>query len=323
MKKIITSFLFFGAALVCSLSLTHAQVSATIELYPKNPEPKSDVTLTFKSYSFDANTASLVWTVNGKKVLEGEGETKLIVRTGEVGDAITVTVRASTQGGFTTAQSITVTPASVMIMYESPKSYVPLLYEGKSLPGEGALIRVSAFPSIGDSGGITPPSKLSYTWYINDTLFKDVSGAGKQSALIRLDYLQSKNTIKVIVRSPSGASAEKTITIYPHAVMPLLYTFDSVLGVNYTKLIDKRFETVNEFIVSLEPFYVSDEETKRASFVWYLDGFPSTPLGGRILALQPKENSYGTKMLSIDVYGTDKRLQKASIKTELIFDTRK
>ncbi len=323
MKKIILSILFFGATLTCSFSLAYAQFDETIELYPKNPEPKSDVTLTFKSYSFDANTASLVWTVNGKKVLEGEGETKLIIRTGDVGDTTTVMVRASTVSGFNIAQSITITPASVMMMYESPKSYVPLLYEGRSLPGEGALVRVTAFPSIGDSGALVSPSRLSYTWYINDQLFKAVSGAGKQSALIRLDYLQSKNDIKVIVRSPGGASAEKTITIYPHAVMPLLYTFDSVLGVDYTKLIDKRFETVKEFIISLEPFYVSDEESKRASFVWYLDGFPSTPLGGRILALQPKENSYGTKMLTIDVYGTDKRLQKASTKTELIFDTRK
>lgn len=312
-----------GLLLISSLSLASAQVSATIELNPKNPEPKSTVTLTFKSYSFDPNTAFISWLVNGKKVLEGEGETALTVQTGEVGSALSVTVRATTKTGFDVAQTIKISPASVTLIYESPRSYTPLLYEGRSLPAEGGLMRVTALPSLSDQGQAVDPSKLSYSWYINDILFKTASGAGKQSALIRLDYLQSKNNIKVVVRSPLGNTAEKTITIYPHAILPLLYPYDSVMGVDYTKLIDKRFETVKEFTLSLEPFYVSDNDPKAASYVWYLDGFPSTPLGGRILALQPKENSYGTKMLSIDVYGADKRLQKASTKVELIFDTRK
>jgi hypothetical protein len=150
-----------------------------------------------------------------------------------------------------------------------------------------------------------------------------VSGLGKQAALIRLDYLQTKNVIKAIVRSPYGNSAEKTITVYPHAVMPLLYTYDTILGPNFTSLIGLRFEAIKDFTLSLEPFYVSDDFTKPASYVWYLDGLPSTPLGGRILALHPKENSYGSKMLSIDVFGSDRRLQKGTTKVELIFDTRK
>jgi hypothetical protein len=254
---------------------------------------------------------------------EGQGKTTLTLPTGEVGETSSVVVNVSTPTGFDVTQSIEVSPASVALLYESPKSYVPLLYTGRSLPGEGALISVTALPSIGDEGQLVDPSKLSYSWYINDSLYKAGSGLGKQSTFVRLDYLLNKNTVKVVVRSPYGNQAEKKITVYTHPVMPLLYTYDSVFGVDFTKLIDKRFEAVKDFTISLEPFYVSDEEKKPASYVWYLDGLPTTPLGGRILAFQPKENSYGAKILSIDVFGTDKRLQKANTRAELIFDTRK
>lgn len=323
MKKIILFCILVGSIAVGTLSFSFAQVAATIKLNPKNPEPKSTVTLTFTTFSFDANTAMFTWRVNGTTVLEGQGRTSLTLKTGNVGDASSVVVNVKTEDGYNVSQSIEVTPASVLLLYESPKSYVPLLYEGRSLPGEGALISVTALPSIADRGQLVDPMRLSYSWYINDTLFKAASGLGKQSALIRLDYLQNTNKIKVVVRSPYGNSAEKTISVYSHAVMPVLYTYDNVLGVDFTRAIEKRFETVKDFTLSLQPFYVSDEEKKRASYVWYLDGLPTTPLDGRLLSLQPKENTYGTKMLSIDVFGTDKRLQKANIKTELIFDTRK
>lgn len=321
MKKII--FSIFLLVQFFAGSFAFAQISATITLLPKNPNPNSFVTLSFDSYSFDANTAMVTWTVDGKQVLSGQGERKLQLKTGNIGETLLVSVTASTADGYSVSQSITVAPASVILMYEAPKSYVPLLYEGRALPGEGALVKVTALPLLGDVGQMVPPSKLSYTWYVNDTVFTSASGLGKRSTYIRLDYLQNVNTVKVVVRSPYGNTAEKTISIYSHDVMPLIYTYDNILGVDFTKVVERRFEAVKDFTLSLEPFYVSDEYKKPSSFDWYLDGLPSTPLGGRLLSLHPKEDSYGSKMLSINVYGADKRLQKAEVKTELIFDTRK
>ena len=105
--------------------------------------------------------------------------------------------------------------------------------------------------------------------------------------------------------------------------MPLIYTYDPILGTNFTTLATRRFEAVKDFTLALEPFYVSDKEGKGPTYTWYLDGSPSTPLGGLVLGMSPKENSYGSKMLSIVVEGNDRRLQKVETKLELIFDTRK
>ncbi len=325
MKKItlIISIMFGILAGTCSYVSAQSQVSASIKLFPKNPEPLSTVSLTLTSYSFDVNTAVITWKSQGKVLLEGQGAKTLDVRTGRVGESYPITVIAQTIDGSSIEQTLTISPSSVMLLYEAPRSYVPLLYEGRSLPSEGAIVRLTALPSISDEGDIVPPSSLSYTWYVDNEAVRAASGLGKQSANLRLDYLQNKTTFKVIVRSPYGNIGEKSVTIYPHAVMPLLYTYDSLFGVNFNNLIQKRFETINDFIISLQPFYVSDEENRPASFVWYLDGLPATPLGGRVLAMRPKENSYGSKMLSIDVFGADRRIQSATTKTEILFDTRK
>lgn len=321
------SLIKLGTTLVLSQLLfvlqVHADLSGTLKLNPENPEPNSAVSITLESYSFDVDTALITWSIGGKTVLEGEGKDTLSVKTGNVGETIPIMVTARTANGSEITQRISVTPSSVLLLYESPKSYVPKFYEGRSLPSDGGLIHVTAFPALSDNGVMVPPSSLAYSWYVNDVIFKSASGVGKQSATIRLDYLRSVNTIKVVVRTPLGTVSTKKIAISPHTIMPLLYTYDPVLGSDFTRLVEKRYEAVKDFTLSLEPFYLSLEGPKESTFRWYMDGLPTTPLGGRILALHPKENSYGTKLLSIEIAGPDKRIQKASTKVELIFDTRR
>ena len=322
MRKLITltSFLFLQ---FFSFSCVYADLTAKITLSPQNPLPKSSVSLTLESYSFNVDTAIITWKVNGAVVARGEGEKTISVKTGGVGEGVRVNVTAENADGSSIEQTININPSSVVLLFEAPKSYVPPLYEGRSLPSDGALVRVTALPQISDNGSPVPPSMLSYSWYLNDSIIPGVSGRGKQSASIRLDYMENKNEIKVLARSPLGNTGTKTITVLPHALMPLLYVYDPVLGSDFNKAVERRFEATKDFTLSLEPFYVSQKEQKNPVFSWFLDGLPTTPLGGRILALHPQENSYGSKMLTIKVTGPDKRIQKTETGLELIFDTRK
>ncbi len=323
MKKIILIVISVFVATSMSMSLASADESASIRLDPPNPEPRSVVTLTLESYSFNVNTAMITWKIGEKTVLEGEGEKKLTVKTGDVGDSTQVKAVAKTVDGSSIEQNITLTPSSVTLLYEAPKSYVPLLYEGRSLPGNGALVRITALPSMSDGGKVVAPSALSYSWYVGGKVLARSSGVNKQSLTINMDYLSNKTEVRVLVHSPYGNTSEKSITIYPHAIMPLLYTYDTILGPDFHMAIEKRFEAVKEFTLALEPFYVSDDVRKPATFVWYLDGYPTTPLGGRLLTMHPKEDSYGSRMLTINAFGSDKMLQKGQTQVELIFDTRK
>lgn len=299
------------------------EMDGALTFDPPNPVPKSTVNISLSSYSFNTGIAFFTWQINGVTVLQGAGANVLTVKMGEVGTVSTVFVRAELADGSFITKSVTLSPSSVLLLYEAPKSYVPVLYEGRSLPSDGATVRVTAIPQMSDGGTMLNPSTLSYSWYIDGELLSNYSGYGKQAADIPLDYLRDSDDIKVVVYSPRGGTATKTINIRPHSVMPLLYTYDQLFGTNLNNLIGKRFEITRDFAVSLEPFYVSSKETREPVYTWFLNGLPSTPLGGRVLSLHPKENSYGSQTLTVKVEGPAKVIQTAETTTELIFDTRK
>ena len=323
LKKLFQTILIISCVWLPSISF--AADEASIELSPRNPKPYTPVQATLVSYIFNVNTALITWTVDGKEVLKGVGEKKLKIQTSSVGTKIPVHVTAVTADNMATEIDFVITPESVSILYETPESYTPLFYEGHSLPGEGSLVKFVAIPNISEDGARLNPSSLSYSWYINNELVDNASGIGKQSAMLPLDILSTFTTIKVMVFGPKGATAEHSVDVYPHAVMPLTYSYDEILGVNYTKELGKRFETTKDFIIALEPFYLSTngQVGGQSSYSWTLDGLPITPLGGKILSMKPKENSYGSRFLSIEVSNKKRPLQKTSTRIGLIFDTRK
>lgn len=326
MKKISLFFFAIFVFQTITTSFVYAEDLASLSLNPENPIPKSTVSVKLESYYFDVNTARITWKINKKIVLSGIGEKSLTVKTGSVGEGQLVTVIAENEAGVFVEQEVAIVPSSVSILYEAPKSYVPHFYEGRSLPADGALVKVTAFPQISDGEGQLPPSSFGYTWYVNDSVIESASGYGKQSANIYINYLRNQTDVTVLVRSPKGNTATKSITIRPHLPMPLLYLHDPVFGTNFTKFIEKRFETTEDFTISLEPFYLSERDKgddEDPKYLWLVGSYPSTPVGGKVLAFHLKEEDYGTKILDISITGPNKLLQTARTSAEIIFDTRK
>lgn len=326
--KIKKNYKLFGVCTTlffCFTSFSFADADATLILNPKSPTPNSTVTITLESYIFDVDTALITWTSGGKILLKGMGVKNLTLPTGASGHQTPVHVKAVTADNSTTDIDITIVPTSVDILYETPESYTPLFYEGKSLPSEGAAVAFTAIPNISENGAIVPSSSLAYSWYVNDQFMSDYSGMSRSSATFNLDFFNSFTRVKVVARTPRGTNAEKYIDVYPHVILPLLYTYDDILGVNYTSLLTKRFETTKDFTLALEPFYLSSKGSleKTTTYSWALDGLPVTPLDGRLLAMKPKENSYGSRILSISLSNEMRRLQEASTELYLVFDTRK
>lgn len=322
MKKIILlTISIFLSSFYIGFSATG---EVAIVLTPKNPASYTPVTATLTSYLFNVNTAFITWTVDGREVVRGLGEKKITIKTNGVGEEINVKAVAVTANNETYVTEMNISPQSVDILYEAPESYVPPFYEGRSLPGEGALVNFVAMPTISEGGAVISPSSLSYFWYVSGEFVDDISGIGKQSAPIYLDFLRPYTTVRVVVNGPRGTTAEKSIDVYPHQVLPLLYTYDSLLGPKYNSLLNKRFETTKNFVISLEPFFLSTKNglADTVSYEWMLDGLPITPIGGTLLSMHPKESSYGSKTLSITVSNSKRRLQKTTTNLELIFDTR-
>lgn len=310
--------------LVFTPLVVSAQVSANLNLTPKSPAPYENVTLTLGSYSFDVNTAMITWKVSGKTTLSGMGKKSLTLSLGGVGQEVPVTVQATTADGTSVTQSITVSPQSVDLLYEGVESYVPPFYEGRSLAAEGAMVRVVALPTMAERGEKVPASGLSYSWYVNDSFVDNVSGFGRSNVKLALDSLSDSTKVRVLVRTPLGNTAEKELTIYPHAVLPFLYKYDELLGTDFSRNLLKRLELSSDITLSLEPFFLSTRRMEStAKYEWFIDGLPVTPQEKTVLSLRPKENSYGSRYLTVALEQTKRMAQKAETTLQVIFDTRK
>lgn len=322
--KLIRTLITIAVTLCMSFVFAYADDEATLVLEPEHPEPNSSVTITLESFAFDVDVSEISWKINGAPVLSGIGEKKLMITTGGIGSNTLVEMSAKSANGYSITQRINITPASVVVMYEAPNNYVPLLYQGRSLPSVGAKIRVTAFPQISEAGRILPASSLAYYWYVNDSAVSGASGYNKQSATLDLDYLTTTNEIKVIIKTPLGNQAEKTITITPHNIMPLVYESDEILGTLFTKLIEKRYEAIKDFSISLEPFYITKQKGKDLpQYTWTLDDTIITPADGRTMVFSPKKNTFGSQLLTISAIGPELWADKAENVIEFIFDTRK
>jgi hypothetical protein len=304
---------------------SYAASDIEITLSPKNAAPYQEVTITLSSYAFDPNLAMITWKSGTRTILSGLGAKKLSVTMGAGGQTIPISYTATLANGSTYSGSLSLSPQSVDLLYESKESYVPPFYEGRVLPGEGAMVRVSAIPAINEGASRVSPSALSYHWYANGEYLEGASGTGKSVATIGLDYLSNSTDVRVLVRSPLGSTAEKTITIPPHEVMPLLYPYDELLGTKLSSSFFRRMELAGDITLSLEPYYLSTNNNLEAfsTYDWYLDGLPITPLEKTLVSFRPKADSSGIKTLTIVVENTKRRLQRAQISLEILFDTRK
>lgn len=314
----------FALSIFCAALYAHAQVDADITVFPKNPEPFQEVSLMLVSYTFDVNLAKITWKSKNTTLLSGVGAKQLKIQTGGVGTENTITYLAESAQGDVITGSITISPQFVDLMYESPESHVPPFYEGRSLPSEGAKIKVITLPSISDKGKLVPVSNLSFSWYINGEFYQTTSGAAGSFASIPLDYLTTGTDIKVIARSPLGNTAEKTVTVYPSKPSPVFYAYDDILGADYSHAYAGRIELSKDITLLLEPYYLSSRGTleKTALYSWFVDGLPVTPQEKDMLTLRPKPGVFGSRTLAVVVENTKRILQKAELNAEIIFDTR-
>ncbi len=320
----IVTRLMFCFAFICIPTYAQAALDVSVSVNPTNPTPYQEATITLTSSSFDVNGAVITWKNAGTTLLSGLGAKKLTVTAGASGQEIPISYTAVTVNGGSVSGSLVVSSQSVELLYESKESFVPPFYQGRSLPSEGATVRVTALPSLSEGGARIQASSLAYSWYLNGEFLESASGVGRSVATIALDYLSDTNEVRVVVRSPRGSTAEKRVSISPHAVMPLFYSYNEVLGTNLTKTFWRRLETSKDITLSLIPFYFStkNEFESTASYSWYLDGLPVTPMEKTLLSLRPKENSVGIRTLSVVVESTRRKLQKATNEIEIIFDTR-
>lgn len=319
MKSCIATLLLF-----LSVGFSLAQSQATLTTDVDSIEPNKVIKVTLASYSFNVDTTDISWFINGKPYTSGLGLASINVPVGDIGTVVTVAAQFVTPEKETLRSQVTLSPQSVDLVWEAQESYTPPFYEGKALPGEGAMISLTAIPNMSVQGVQASPENIAYAWFVNGEALLNTGGIGQRSVKIPLETLTNETEIKVKAQTTGGALAIKTIIISPHDILPTMYAYDPILGVDRSQALIRRFETTKEFTLSFEPYYFSmntPQLSKDSSIVWLLNGLPISP-EGRTLSLKPQKDSYGSKSLSVSIESAKRFLQKGKVDLDLVFDTR-
>lgn len=173
--------------------------------------------------------------------------------------------------------------STVTLDWETLNSYTPPFYEGKPLAGESGDVKVVANVSIQTPAGTFDPSKLYYSWFINDQRSHTYSGTGSNVLFMELDPLVTGNTVELQVYTSGRLEqllADKTITIYPRDVKAIMYQDLDNPILTYANAINKHFQEYtlpkSALKIIAEPFYFSvDNSTDpKLTYTWSVNGIP-------------------------------------------------
>ncbi len=309
-------YLFFPASLFADTNMT-----GQIDYIPANPKPFDKVTMTLKSFSFEADASTISWYINKTLIKKGQGEKTLTLPLGEANKPFFVGVHVITPSGEVFQTSTQISPHFTPLLTEALEGYTPPFYEGRALHGEGAKVRVVAYPIVSEDDIIINKKDLIYKWQVNTIPFVQASGLGKNSFVVRQDELEEENTVVVDVTSQTGGSIlqEKT-SVKPYELSPLFYLYDPLFGID----LSKAFESVVSVTKPIKLFYSPYNfaySKQYTYFNWSLNGLPISTDTDFLVSLIPTPNSKGSNTLNLTASSDKKQLQSLDSSISVDFNT--
>src|SRR3989344_3451635 len=204
---LLIALFIFGNSAYAQLDEAYKSEDILLSLSPAYPGPHEQIRVSAQTYSFDVNTVSLSWYVNGKLVKSGKGITEVTVTTGAIGTPTVIKVTANPPTTTSYEKTLTIWPSNFDVIWHT-NTYTPVGYRGKALPVRGSVVTLTAFPSFAGENGYYNPKTLLYEWRIDNILQKNQSGMGKNS--LSLPITKSKNVPPQV--SVRVYNEDKTIT---------------------------------------------------------------------------------------------------------------
>ncbi|MDP3958075.1 MAG: hypothetical protein Q8Q36_01260 [bacterium] len=275
------SFRLLAAALFLSMALPYALFAQTsfengfsVNVRPALPAPYEKVSLSLVSYSVNLDTATITWSVNGKRELSGKGATSFSFTAGKTGEAARVAVTVAPAGGGTVSRSVTVVPGNVDLVWEAVNSYAPPFYRGKTLPSSESSIRVVALPDMRSGSAALKAENLVYRWKRNQKTELSSSGYGRNSLAFKGGFEDDIERVEVTATTEDGTiAADGAVSIGIGAPLVLFYENRPLEGIHYEETLPARFTLGNEEMrVVAEPYFFSSREKSALPFEWWVNG---------------------------------------------------
>lgn len=267
-----------------------------VTVSPANPLPYTSVDITPLSGMVPLANATVRITVDKKVVYEGSAQTtKLPVGGAGVPMTATVTVLSN---GKTYTKTVTVRPQDVSLVLE-PLASAPALYAGKpQIPFDGT-VRVVAVAALRDAKGtLLDPSKLAYSWIVDDVRIAASSGIGKDATYVASPLPYRSRTVGVTVQSQDGTlvgSANATLTAQNPVVR--IYENDPLAGIRFDQALSGTVGIASAEKTLYAAPYSFSLKNGAPSLRWFLNG--SSAQSGNTITLRPTGNGAGNASLSV------------------------
>lgn len=308
------SFFLFALPLAASAQFGVGGADAlTLTITPERPGAYARVEAELESFSVDLSRSFIRWSVNGKVIAEGEGETAASFETGAFGEATRLTVAVLTFEGQRLSKTLTLRPAEVTLLWQV-QSYTPPFYKGKALfplQGLGAVVAVPSFPD--GEGGFMDPKELIYSWSEGGNPTTDGSGPGKDvfAVLGRIPIRPLEIAVDVATRDGTqNGRAELTIEAIPPVVR--LYEEHPLYGIRLSRALSGTIDLTGEEIrVLAVPYYVEARRRNGSalSYNWSLNGGSLLSERGSTVTLRRVSGEAGRSELALQVTHGEKLFQ--------------
>lgn len=305
---VITGFLVGHTSLAQGIPAVSGDIQISIN--PKFPGPREAIRAEAISYSFDAQTASFSWYVNGKSAGSGKGLASISTVTGGVGSATTIEVTAESRDGKEFSKTLTIYPADVDLLW-SANTFTPPGYNGKALPTQESTVKIIAMPSIAIGGSMVSPANLLYEWWLDGKKLASNSGLGRSTLLVYLAGNSNvEHTVKLQVSDQDKKSVrEKTLTIAVYDPKIAFYELDPLRGPLYNHNIREfSFTAGNEIRMLAVPYFFSSPTAM--SYSWSVDNkkLPAAAAEPNTLRYRTQAGSFADQRVSLEVHSGSRRV---------------
>ena len=298
-----------------------SNMTGQIDYVPANPKPFDTVTMTLKSFSFEVEASNISWYVNKLLIKKGQGEKTLILPLGDANIPFFIGVNVITPSGEVFQTSTQITPHFTPLLTEALEGYVPPFYEGRVLHGEGAKVRVVAYPLVSEDGKSIDKKDLVYKWQVNTIPFVQASGLGKNSFIVRQDELEEQNNVVVDITSQTGGSLlQERTAIKPYELAPLFYLYDPLFGIDLSKAFETEVNVTKPIKLFYSPYNFAYSK-QYTYFNWSLNGLPISTDTDFLVSLIPTPNSQGSNTLNLTASSEKKQLQSLNSNITINFNT--
>ncbi len=271
--------LFLFSIILCIPFVLQAQSfdadfpTPTITLSPLQPQPLTEVTASLTPLSETLTQSSIQWYRNNVMFAEGVGATSATTTSPRSGEE--VIIRAMIDSNPPRVASFSLQPGTVSLLW-SAHTYTPPFYKGRALPTRTSPLTVEAVPELYKGSKKIPVAELVFTWSINGSVVKKVSGVGRAQVTFPPSF-EEVRTVGVVARSKDGsvgAEAIEPLTATEPQVQ--LYRVHPLFGTLFHSAIPSEYITNETDIQFMSvPFFANSVRPQLLSYEWSINDGPA------------------------------------------------